>query len=91
MAGGTDVLGRVDEAVIFTPQQLADAAPAIILFALCGYSLDSAADEAQTAMRRLGSQWAAVPAVRWGALGNVQAWLLVVAAEKSSVQRCCFW
>jgi iron complex transport system substrate-binding protein len=58
------VLGRVNEAVIFTPQQLADAAPDVVLFALCGYTLDAAAAEAETAMRRIGSQWAAVPAVR---------------------------
>ncbi|GLI66508.1 hypothetical protein VaNZ11_010341, partial [Volvox africanus] len=39
LAGARDVLGRVEAAATFTAQQLADARPDMLVFALCGFGL----------------------------------------------------
>eukprot|EP00884_Botryococcus_braunii_P018529 jgi/Botrbrau1/535/Bobra.0010s0010.1 len=66
MAGGLDVLGQVDEAVQFSPQQLVEATPEVVLFALCGYKMEAAASEAEIALERLQGLWDNVPALRRG-------------------------
>ncbi|PNW81932.1 hypothetical protein CHLRE_06g266800v5 [Chlamydomonas reinhardtii] len=53
MAGARDMLGKVEEAVTFTPQQLADAKPDVVAFALCGFSLADSQQLAQQAMQQL--------------------------------------
>ncbi|KAG2438599.1 hypothetical protein HXX76_005149 [Chlamydomonas incerta] len=55
MAGARDVLGKVEEAVTFTPQQLADAKPDVVAFALCGFSLADSQQLAQQAVQQLAA------------------------------------
>jgi hypothetical protein len=65
MAGGTDVLGQVDQAVQFVPQQLVQQAPDIVVFALCGYKMEAAASQAEIALEQLHGLWDSVAAFRY--------------------------
>ena len=71
MSGGVDVCGRVNEAVMLTQESLAEAAPDVIVFALCGLSLETAARAAAAAVRRLGDAWQSLPAARSGRVAVV--------------------
>lgn len=52
MSGGTDVCGRVEEAVIISEETLLQASPDIIIFALCGVKLSVAVKAAQKALKK---------------------------------------
>lgn len=71
MAGGRDVCGLVDEAVLLDGDALAAAAPDVVVFALCGLPLEKAAVAAAAAIRRLEGAWARVPAAARGRVAVV--------------------
>jgi len=65
------------------PRQLADAAPEVLLLALCGLGVEDAAKEARALARSLGPErWAQLPAVRRGA---------VVAADAAELLLEVLW
>eukprot|EP00873_Tetraselmis_striata_P017070 jgi/Tetstr1/437334/TSEL_026019.t1 len=68
MAGGEDLLGREAEAVQFTPSQLQEASPDVVLFALCGFSLPQALAEAGRALAGAKQAFRGTPAGRAGRL-----------------------
>lgn len=63
-AGGINVLGALGaHSTTFTMDALRDAAPDVLLFAPCGYTLDAAVREAHECLRRPEWQWASRCAV----------------------------
>ncbi|PNH03423.1 hypothetical protein TSOC_010514 [Tetrabaena socialis] len=62
MAGALDVLGRVEQAATFTAQQLADARPDVVVFALCGLGLPASRRQAEQALAQLTAASAAAKA-----------------------------
>ncbi|KAK9830130.1 hypothetical protein WJX72_009923 [[Myrmecia] bisecta] len=65
-AGAVDVLGKVQTSVCFTPESLASAAPDVLLFALCGFSLSESLTQAGAAMGKMKEWWGQLPAVKRG-------------------------
>ncbi|PSC70726.1 cobalamin-binding isoform A [Micractinium conductrix] len=62
MTGSQDVCGAVDHAEVLTPEQLEAARPDVVVFALCGLTLEQSARAAAAAARRLGDAWRRLPA-----------------------------
>lgn len=71
MAGSQDVCGSVDHAEVISEQQLAEARPDVVVFALCGLSLEQSTKAAQAAIRRLASAWSGLPAAQAGRVAVV--------------------
>jgi iron complex transport system substrate-binding protein len=63
LANAEDCLGSVDRAVSVTAEQVRDAAPDVVLFAMCGLPLEATAREARALLAGLRQAWSAVPAV----------------------------
>lgn len=72
-AGSVDVFGSAESAVapIVATEQLAAAAPQVVIWAPCGLDLRKSDGAAQAAAARLGGTWAALPAVRAGRVAVV--------------------
>uniref|UniRef100_A0A7S1X490 Fe/B12 periplasmic-binding domain-containing protein n=1 Tax=Tetraselmis chuii TaxID=63592 RepID=A0A7S1X490_9CHLO len=68
MAGGRDVMGREEEAVQFSPEELQGTAPDVVLFALCGFSLRQSLQEATKAVAAARGAFKATPAAKAGRL-----------------------
>ena len=67
LVGARDVCGRVEEAVVVSLQDLQRADPEVIIFALCGLSLEKATKAAQVAvgkMKKEGGVWGGLRAVQ---------------------------
>ncbi len=58
---------QVENSVQFTPQQLAESRPDVVVFALCGYSLEASIKMAREAMQKLGEAAAAAAGGRGAA------------------------
>lgn len=71
MAGATDICGKVDDAVILSEKELAEAAPDVIVFALCGLTLEKATQASRAAIRKLKNVWDQLPAVKTGRVAVV--------------------
>lgn len=71
LAGSQDVCGAVDHAEVLSEQQLAEAAPDVVVFALCGLSLQQSVKTAAAAVRRLGDAWGTLPAAKAGRVAVV--------------------
>lgn len=68
---------QVENSVQFTPQQLAESRPDVVVFALCGYSLEASIKMAREAMQKLGEA-AATAAVGGGAADALRRARVVV-------------
>lgn len=65
IAGGRDVLGRAGErSRVVSWDDVARAAPEVVVAALCGFGVDRALDD--LALARTSSDWARIPAARTG-------------------------
>lgn len=71
MAGSKDVCGAVDHAAVVPEQQLRGSAPDVVVFALCGLSLERSMQAARAATQRLAAVWPALPAARSGRVAVV--------------------
>lgn len=71
MTGSSDVCGSVARAEVLDERKLAEAAPDVVVFALCGLSLEQSCKTAAAAIRRLQGAWAALPAARAGRVAVV--------------------
>lgn len=66
MTGSRDVVGSRDHAELVSEQQLAEAQPDVLVFALCGLSLERSMAAAAAAARRLAGVWGRLPAAQAG-------------------------
>lgn len=64
MTGSQDVCGAVDHAEAVSEEALVAAQPDVVIWALCGLTLDKSAHAARAAMRRLAAAWQGLPAAR---------------------------
>lgn len=71
MCGAQDVCGKVEEAVMLSQEALEAANPDVIVFALCGLTLEQAKKASQAAIRRLGDAWRRLPAAQSGKIAVV--------------------
>lgn len=71
MTGSRDVIGRQDHAELVSEQQLAEAQPDVLVFALCGLTLEQSTRAAQAAVRRLAAVWQRLPAAQAGRVAVV--------------------
>lgn len=71
MTGSADVCGSVEQAEVLDERKLAEAAPDVVVFALCGLSLEQSCKTAAAAIRRLKDAWAALPAAKAGRVAVV--------------------
>ncbi len=72
MAGGTDACGKADVAALISPQELFEAKPDVLIFALCGIRLAPSVNAATAAIRRIESTiWSQLPAVKVGRVAVV--------------------
>jgi len=71
MCGAIDALGAVEEAVLISEEALVEARPDVIVFALCGLTLDKATKAAQAVVRRLDRGWHLLPAAQRGRVAVV--------------------
>ena len=71
MSGAQDVCGKIDQAVMISEKDLEEAAPDVVVFALCGLSLNKAAQASQSAIKRLENVWSRLPAVKNGKVAVV--------------------
>ncbi|KAI3437865.1 hypothetical protein D9Q98_000311 [Chlorella vulgaris] len=71
MAGSQDVCGAVDHAEVVSEQQLGTAAPDVVIFALCGLTLEQSLQAARATIRRLADTWPSLPAARAGRVAVV--------------------
>lgn len=70
----TDVCGRADEAVCLSEEALEAAQPDVLIFALCGLTLQQSLRSAAVVARRLGGpegRWGRLPAVARGRVAVV--------------------
>ncbi len=71
MTGSRDVIGSQDHAELVSEQQLAEAQPDVLVFALCGLTLEQSTRAAQAAVRRLAEVWQRLPAAQAGRVAVV--------------------
>lgn len=71
MTGSRDVIGSQDHAELVSEQQLAEAQPDVLVFALCGLTLEQSTRAAQAAVRRLAAVWQRLPAAQAGRVAVV--------------------
>lgn len=64
LAGGQDVLGRVEEAVTFEPKQLQSKQPEVLIFALCGFTLEETVKQVQRSFQECKEVLYNLPAVK---------------------------
>lgn len=95
MAGSEDVCAgdsTSGAAPVLTPAQLAEAAPDVLIFALCGLSLERSERAARAVAERLAAgngPWARLPAVRTGRVAGGLVGLACMLACLLPPGLCC--
>lgn len=64
MAGSRDVCGSVDHAEAVSEEALVAAQPDVVVWALCGLTLEQSLRSARAAIARLAAAWPRLPAAR---------------------------